>query len=125
LAPDVAARFAAAKALAATPPGDEAERRERFTARVATLLADGAVLCLPTAPSIAPPVDMTADEAQRFRDRALSLCCAAGLARLPQVTLPVAKVAGCPVGLSLIAGHGKDRQLLRLAAHAAVAIASA
>jgi amidase len=71
---------------------------------------------------------MTADEAQRFRDRALALCCAAGLARLPQITLPqitlpVATVAGCPVGLSLIAGHGEDRRLLRLARRAAEALA--
>ena len=108
--PDVAARFAAAKALAATPPGGEAGQRERYAGKVGALLADGAVLCLPTAPSIAPPLDMTADEAQRFRDRALALCCTAGLARL--------------VGLSLIAGHGRDRALLRLAARAAGSLGS-
>jgi amidase len=122
--PDVAARFAAAKALAATPPGREADQRERYAGTVEALLADGAVLCLPTAPSIAPPLDMTADEAQRFRDRALALCCTAGLARLPQISLPVAKVAGCPVGLSLVAGHGRDRALLRLAAQVAGSLGS-
>jgi amidase len=121
--PDVAARFAAAKALAATPPGGEADQRERYAGTVAALLADGAVLCLPTAPSIAPPLDMTAEAAQRFRDRALSLCCTAGLARLPQVSLPVAQVAGCPAGLSLIAGWGKDRTLLGLARRIAAALA--
>jgi amidase len=65
---------------------------------------------------------MSADEAQRFRDRALALCCSAGLTRLPQITLPVATVAGCPVGLSLIGGHGEDRCLPRLARRAAEAI---
>jgi amidase len=44
----------------------------------------------------------------------LSLTCIAGLARLPQVTLLVASVDGCPVGLSLIGRRGSDRQLLSL-----------
>jgi amidase len=34
---------------------------------------------------------------------------------LPQVTLPVGSVAGCPVGLSFIAWHGGDETLLDLA----------
>jgi amidase len=36
----------------------------------------------------------------------------AGLARLPQVSLPVGTSEGCPIGLSLIAPRGRDRGLL-------------
>jgi len=32
------------------------------------------------------------------------------------VTLPLGQWQGRPLGLSLIAGHGRDRELLRLAA---------
>jgi len=118
-APDVAGRFALAKTIAAMPAGEDAAQRERFAQRVGALLGEGAVLCLPTAPSIAPPLDMSADQAQQFRDRVLSLTCIAGLARLPQVSVPAARVADCPVGLSLVGRHGADRQLLALAVRAA------
>jgi amidase len=40
----------------------------------------------------------------------------AGLAGLPEVTIPAARVAGgAPVGLSLVAAPGRDRALLALA----------
>ena len=34
---------------------------------------------------------------------------------LPQLSLPVGKVSGCPLGLSLIGPPGRDRALLALA----------
>ena len=39
----------------------------------------------------------------------------AGLARLPQINLPLAKFDGAPLGLSLIAARGNDLMLLELA----------
>jgi Asp-tRNA(Asn)/Glu-tRNA(Gln) amidotransferase A subunit family amidase len=39
----------------------------------------------------------------------------AGVAGLPQITLPAAAVDGCPVGLSLVGGEGADEHLLQLA----------
>ena len=51
----------------------------------------------------------------QFRARALAMSCIAGLAGLPQVTLPAAEVEGCPVGLSLIARRGEDAMLLAAA----------
>ncbi|MBT3810596.1 MAG: amidase, partial [Rhodospirillaceae bacterium] len=41
--------------------------------------------------------------------------CTAPLARLPQVSLPLAETADGPVGLGVIAGHGNDEMLLDLA----------
>jgi amidase len=43
------------------------------------------------------------------------MLCIAGLARLPQVSLPLATLNGCPLGLSLIAARGNDTLLLALA----------
>ena len=45
----------------------------------------------------------------------MSLLCVAGLARLPQVSLPLASLDSCPLGLSLIAWRGNDTMLLALA----------
>ena len=39
----------------------------------------------------------------------------AGLAGLPQINLPLAKLDGCPLGLSLIAARGNDTLLLDIA----------
>jgi amidase len=50
-----------------------------------------------------------------LRARALPMLCIAGLARLPQVSLPLATLNGCPLGLSLIAARGNDTLLLELA----------
>lgn len=42
----------------------------------------------------------------------MMLSCIAGLAGLPQVTLPVEGPAGLPLGLSVIGGSGEDSRLL-------------
>jgi len=47
-----------------------------------------------------------------YYPRALSLTAVAGVARLPQVSLPLAQVDNLPVGLSVVAAHGEDAFLL-------------
>jgi amidase len=41
--------------------------------------------------------------------------CIAGLAHLPQVSLPLGILDGCPLGLSLVAPRGADTMLLAIA----------
>ena len=72
-------------------------------------------MALPTAPSIAPRIDAPSDALDLFRTRVMRLTCIAGLAGLPQLTIPIATVAGCPVGLSFIGWEGADEVLLDLA----------
>jgi amidase len=114
--PEIAARFEWARGVAQQPPGGEAERRVAFAARLGTVLAEAGLLMLPSAPDIAPLRGLSGPSSQSFRDRTLSLTCIAGLARLPQLSLPAGRVQGCPVGLSLIGPWGSDRALLDLAA---------
>jgi len=45
----------------------------------------------------------------------MRLSCISGLSGLPQVTIPIGTVAGCPAGLSFIAWAGGDEALLDLA----------
>ncbi|MCW5576655.1 MAG: amidase, partial [Burkholderiales bacterium] len=89
--------------------------RDAARARMDALLADNAVLLLPTVPDIAPLLNTPAAALDDFRAKAMSLLCIAGLAGLPQVSLPLATLNGCPLGLSLVAGRGNDAMLLRLA----------
>ena len=51
----------------------------------------------------------------------MSLLCIAGLARLPQISLPLARLDGCPIGISLIGPRGADEALIAAAAAIAAA----
>ncbi len=90
-------------------------RRNAIVQRVRGLFEDGDVLCLPTSPRVAPPVDTPQDELEdRIRAQAMMLLCIAGLAGLPQVSLPLATLDGLPLGFSLVGPWGTDSQLLEL-----------
>lgn len=83
--------------------------------RLEQLLEPGDVLLLPTSPRVAPPKGMETSELEiRFRHQALCLLCIAGLGGLPQVSLPLATIDGCPLGLSLVGPRGADLGLLDL-----------
>lgn len=73
------------------------------------------LLVLPTVPAIAPLCATPVAELEIYRDRALSILCIAGIAGLPQVTLPLVRHEGCPLGLSIIGPAGSDLALIRLA----------
>jgi len=115
LGPGVKQRMEWAATIQADAVAGAKIERERIAKRMDAMLADNAVLILPTAPDIAPPVHAPPQSTDDFRARAMSLLCVAGLARLPQVNLPYAKLDGCPVGVSLLAARGNDALLLRLA----------
>jgi amidase len=83
--------------------------------QIRDVIPRGTVLCLPTAPSIAPRIDASPADQDAFRACALSLTCIAGLSGLPQVSIPAAIVDGCPAGLSFIGWAGADETLLELA----------
>ena len=84
-------------------------------ARLDRLLADNAILLLPSVPDIAPTLNCPHEQTTAFRERAMRMLCIAGLGRLPQISLPLATVNGCPLGLSLVAARGNDEMLLAVA----------
>jgi amidase len=88
---------------------------EQARTHIRAVIPPGTVVALPTAPSIAPPVDTPADGLESFRIRVMRLTCIAGLGGLPQVSIPIGTVSGCPVGLSFIGWFGGDEALLDLA----------
>jgi amidase len=106
-------------AYAATVTQEQADAARRVVdaarAHLRGLITPGTIVALPTAPCIAPRIDMTAEEAESFRVRVMRLGCASVLAGLPQITIPVGTVAGCPAGLSFMAWPGGDEALLDLA----------
>ncbi len=113
--PEIQERFDWAATITEDAAAPAREQREVFAKRLSTLLGDDALLCLPSAPGIAPLAGSTAQDLVAHRSAVLSLTSIAGLARLPQVSLPLARVDGCPLGLSLIAPAGGDEDLLAFA----------
>jgi amidase len=109
----IAAQVSHAEASAAQAMHDEA----RDTIRA--LVTPGTLVVLPTAPCIAPRVDTDPQNQESYRVRVMRLTCIAGLGGLPQITIPVGIVHGCPVGLSFIGWPGGDEDLLDLAVHTA------
>ncbi len=89
--------------------------RRVVRSRMNELLADGAILCMPTSPAPAPPPDMPVPERVKLGYRIASLTCIGGMSGCPQLNLPLAKVDGLPVGLSLMAARGSDEMLMRFA----------
>ena len=111
----IAPRFEGARALdSAVDPLWRALRKE-MAVRMHALLSSGTMLLLPTTPSIAPLRFLRDAHAERFYQAALTLSSVAGLAGLPVVTLPIAVLNGCPLGLSVLAGPGEDEALLAAA----------
>lgn len=110
--PGIAERFAWASTLKLEESGAAYALREEVRARMNTLLGNDTVLVVPTVPGIAPLLRLAGSEVERRRVQTLEMSCVAGLAQLPQVTVPVAGELGCPIGLSFIAGRNQDIRLL-------------
>jgi len=116
--PGIKERFELASRVTAEQVRAAAAGRESFAAAMDARLAGGVAICLPTAPGIAPRRDAAPAELETARRDALLLLSIAGLARLPQASLPLGMLDGCPIGVSIIAARGQDMALLALARRA-------
>lgn len=94
---------------------------ENLFTRIAAFTKPGDVFCYPTAPVLAPKKGtLTGDNLPAvldYYDRTMAVTSFAGVARLPEITLPLAHVDGVPIGLSLAAGHYQDEFLLDASQH--------
>ena len=118
--PAIAASFELASQLDRRRIADAVARREHYYRCLQKFLGPHDLICMPTAPTPAPlkgqPL-VRASSGSGYYPRALALTSVAGIGRLPQVSLPLATSAGIPVGLSLLAGHGRDAFLLEVVQH--------
>jgi len=108
----VAPRFAEASSITPAEIARWAPVRATLAARVRAALGDSVGLVVPTTPRSALRKDAAPSEFSDFYQRALTLTSIAGHAGLPQISIPVGDVNGCPVGLSIVASTGHDRALL-------------
>jgi amidase len=115
MTPGVRERFEFGRDVAAADRQGSEGKRKAQRQRMEDILGKDGVLVLPSVPSIAPLRDLSGDALQAFRERALAILCMSGLSGLPQISLPLATMDGCPMGLSLMGPRGADRALVDLA----------
>jgi amidase len=126
LGPEARENFELVKNLERSRVLEAARRRERYARELTALLGPDNLLCIPTAPAPAPWRGVAPRRSQpggEYYPRALALCALAGIGRLPQVSVPAARCAGAPLGLSLVAAHGADAFLLSAVQQVAGALA--
>lgn len=114
--PNFAASYGNVEAFDRRTAGAALDLCEALYTRIAAFARPGDVFCYPTAPVLAPRkgtlTGANLPAVLDYYDRTMAVTAFAGVARLPEVTLPVAQVDGVPVGLSLAAAHYQDEFLL-------------
>jgi amidase len=108
----IASRFAEASSITPAEIAQWTPVRAAIASRVRAMLGDGVGLVVPTTPRVALRKDAPPSEFSDFYQRALTITSIAGHSGLPQISVPVGDVDGCPVGLSIIGSNGHDRALL-------------
>jgi amidase len=114
LGPGIRQRVHWASTIAERDAAQARVKREGIAQRMTTLLGTDTVMALPTVPDIAPLRNSDPEATEDFRARALTMLCIAGLARLPQINLPLGRLNGCPIGLSLVGPRDSDMMLLAI-----------
>ncbi|RDI19077.1 amidase [Pseudacidovorax intermedius] len=112
---DVTQRFDAAARVRFDEVAQMQRLRVDANATMARVLAGGAVIVWPTVPTPAPSLDASFDAVNDIRARAFRMLAPAGLAGLPQLSMPWMRSEGAPVGLSVIGARGDDEGVLQRA----------
>ncbi|MFT3758958.1 amidase [Thauera sp.] len=115
LGPGVGERFQWSKAVTDAQCEQAWTVLRQVTAALTELLGSDGVMVLPTMPDVAPL--RSADEAalEDYRNKSIMLLSLAGLSGFPQLSMPLARRNGAPLGLSLLGPAGSDRSLVAMA----------
>lgn len=114
--PRTAERFAGVRRITRAQVERQMRFRRRVRRQLRSLVRSGRALVLPASPCIALSRRRSLATRATFYPAALALNSVAGHSGLPEVVLPVAEVAGCPIGIGVIGGANRDESLLSLAA---------
>lgn len=115
LGPGVKERFAWSRDVTDAQVEQAQAFRTRFTAHLRQLLGQDGVLVMPSMPDIAPLRSTDEAALEHYRNQAVQMLCIAGLSGFPQISLPLARRQGAPLGLSLLGPAGSDRSLIAMA----------
>ena len=89
---------------------------QEISKHIRDMLANGEVLVMPTAASVAPLRTTPLEEINATRLQSTYLLCVSPLSGVPQMTLPMVMQNDLPLGLSLLSGFNTDLALANFAA---------
>jgi amidase len=115
IGPGIRERLEWCKSLTKAAQQEALTQRAEITDRLKQITQDGSVLVLPAAPGPALEAGRSAVASNEIRAQIIRLSGIAPLTGLPQLSLPVGRVAGLPVALSLMGAYGADEALLEMA----------
>ena len=116
LGPGIKERFEMASCITFEEAEAAREVRKAVAKHMKGIVQPGTAIVLPTTPTAAPKRGVPdGASVTAFRSLTFQSTCLAGLAGLPQVSLPLAEASGCPTGLSFVGWEGGDEALLDLA----------
>jgi amidase len=115
--PAIAPRFAGIHDHTAADVAAANALRDKMRTSLAEFFAanPGAVIIMPSAPCVALPRGLADADIAAFYRAALATGAVSSLTGLPQAAIPILRTGQLPVGLGMIAAHGKDRALLAFA----------
>ncbi len=119
--PAIAHRFLTASLVTDEEAEEAREKMLRFRNELRSALGKNGVLVLPAASGPAPLREETAAKIDEVRTRTMRLTCPAGLAALPQITIPQLGPDGLPRGVGLVGPADSDRALILLGVRASEA----
>lgn len=111
----IGARWKTASAVTDEAAATARAQAATVRSQVRALLGTDGLAVLPSAASLAPRRDADPTDVDAVRLRTMSITCIAGLAGLPQVSLPLTLPDGTVLGVSLLGPAGSDLALIRLA----------
>ena len=115
LGPGVAERFAWSKAVTDAQVASAGVARAALREELTRLLGKDGVLLMPSMPDVAPLVSASDAALDDYRNSAIRMLCLAGLAGLPQISMPLARRLDAPLGIGLLGPAGSDRSLISIA----------
>ncbi len=116
LGADVRQRFAASMNITQTDVSTAQRTRIAAVRSMARAFDEpGVYWIVPTVPGIAPRADASREAVDEVRTRSQQMLCIAGLAGLPQVSMPWTTFEGAPLGVSIIGARGDDEGVLSVA----------
>jgi amidase len=115
LGPGVRERFEWSKAVTDEQVVRARTYRGELTRQLSDLLGQDGVMLLPTMPDVAPLISQDAASLEDYRNRGIQMLSISGMTGFPQLSLPMAKRLGAPLGFSLLGPAGSDRSLIALA----------
>jgi amidase len=85
------------------------KQKELYAAKLNALLRPGSLLCIPSAPDVAPLRNREFKQVNEFDyEKLRPLVALSSLGKLPQINIPIERVDAPPLGISLLSGYNQD-----------------